>query len=475
MTNLSEVTLPSLPLERFRSVLGEQFAEIEPEIARARTQLAGRVVWHVNSTARGGGVAEMLRSYLAYARGAGVDVRWVVIPGDPQFFEITKRLHNNLHGNAGDGGSLGASEHQAYERGLAASAEALAAQVRAGDVVYLHDPQTAGLAARVRALGAAVIWRCHVGDDGRGELVHRAWDFIRTDLDDADALVFSRREFVWDGLEDRLIWIMAPTIDAFSPKNQEMTAETVEAVLGTIGLGPDGATGTPIFQRADGTPARVDRKAEIVQEARLPAGAPTLAQVSRWDRLKDPLGVLRCFAENVKDQASHLVLAGPDVTAVNDDPEGLQVLKDVREAYAQLAADVRRRVHLVSLPMDDLDENAAMVNAIQRRPDVVIQKSVAEGFGLTVAEAMWKQRPVVAGRVGGIQDQIVDGQSGVLVDDPRDLAAVGAALDSLLADPERAAAIGQAARERVIDKFLQIDRLLEYFFHLQEVLPRRRS
>jgi trehalose synthase len=120
--------------------------------------------------------------------------------------------------------------------------------------------------------------------------------------------------------------------------------------------------------------------------------------------------------------------------------------------------------------MDDLDENAAMVNALQRRADVVVQKSVAEGFGLTVAEAMWKQRPVVAGRVGGIQDQIVDGESGLLVDDPRDLAAVGAAIDGLLADPERAARIGRAARERVMEEFLQIRRLLEYFEHVEELL-----
>ncbi len=123
--------------------------------------------------------------------------------------------------------------------------------------------------------------------------------------------------------------------------------------------------------------------------------------------------------------------------------------------------------------MDDIDENAAMVNALQRRANVVVQKSIAEGFGLTVAEAMWKQKPVVAGEVGGIQDQIVDGESGLLVDDPRDLAAVGAAIDSLLADPERAERIGRAAHQRVIDEFLQIDRLLEYFEHIEALLEDR--
>jgi trehalose synthase len=267
---------------------------------------------------------------------------------------------------------------------------------------------------------------------------------------------------------------MPPTIDAFSPKNQEMDAETIASVLGTIGLGPDDSLSPAMYHRNDGTPARVNRKATIVQEDRLPAEAPLVVQVSRWDRLKDPLGLLLCFAEQMADPASHLVIAGPDVEAVDDDPEGAEVLKEVRGALAQIPEAIRARVHLVSLPMEDLDENAAMVNALQRRADVVTQKSIAEGFGLTIAEAMWKQKPVVAGRVGGIQDQIVDGKSGLLVD-PRDLAAVATAIDSLLADPERAAQIGRAAKERVIEEFLQIRRLLEYFEHIEELLEAERG
>ena len=470
MQTLTEVHLPALSPERFRSVAGDQFEKIEPDIARAREDLAGRVIWHVNSTARGGGVAEMLRSYLAYARGAGVDVRWVVIGGDQRFFEVTKRIHNNLHGASGDGGDLGPDERSAYEGALEDPSASLASVVRAGDVVFLHDPQTAGLVSSLHANGAAVIWRCHVGVEDPNELVNRAWDFLRPYLTDADALVFSRSAFVWDGLGGRRIWIMPPTIDAFSPKNQEMAAGTVGAVLATIGLAPDGSQEAPTFLRADGTPARVDRRANIVQEEPLPPAAPVLAQVSRWDRLKDPLGVLRCFAEQLRSPDAHLVLAGPDVDAVDDDPEGANVLAEVREAYSELDAGTRHRIHLVSLPMSDLDENAAMVNALQRRADIVLQKSIAEGFGLTVAEAMWKARPVVAGRVGGIQDQIVDGKSGVLVDDPSDLAAVAAAVDGLLENGERAAEIGREARQRITDKFLQIERLQEYFRHVEEVL-----
>jgi trehalose synthase len=472
---VTEVGLDTLSPERFRGLIGDRFDELEPLIARSRSELEGRVIWHVNSTARGGGVAEMLRSYLAYVRGAGVDVRWTVLRGNPRFFEVTKRLHNNLHGDPGDGGALEDAERRIYQSTLAEAAAELAHLVRRGDIVFLHDPQTAGMVRPVHELGASVVWRCHIGIDRPNALVRAAWDFLRPDLNGADALVFSRQRFVWEGLEGQRIWIMPPTIDAFSPKNQEMVAETVDSVLGTIGLGPDGSLPPPVYHRNDGAPARVNRKAMIVQEDRLPAQAPLVAQVSRWDRLKDPVGLLVCFAERVADAASHLVIAGPDVEAVQDDPEGAEVLDEVRAALGEMPGAVRGRVHLVSLPMDDLDENAAMVNALQRRADVIVQKSIAEGFGLTVAEAMWKQKPVVAGRVGGIQDQIVDGESGLLVDDPGDLSAVGAAIESLLADPGRAARIGHAAQERVIEEFLQIRRLLEYFEHIEELLRAERG
>jgi trehalose synthase len=472
---LHEIRLETLRPDRFRDLIGERFDELEPAIAGARSELEGRVIWHFNSTARGGGVAEMLRSYLAYVRGAGIDVRWMVIDGNPQFFEVTKRLHNNLHADQGDGGALGDRERQIYRSTLAEAVGELAALLRPGDVVFLHDPQTAGMVRPVRDLGASVVWRCHVGVDEPNELVRSAWDFLRPELREADALVFSRSRMVWEGLEGQRIWIMPPTIDAFSPKNQEMDSETVASVLGTIGLTPDGSLPPPTYKRFDGAPARVNRRATIVQHDTLPPDAPLVAQVSRWDRLKDPLGLLACFAEHVPDPASHLVIAGPDVEAVDDDPEGSAVLDEARAALAGMADALRERVHLVSLPMDDLDENAAMVNALQRRADVIVQKSIAEGFGLTVAEAMWKAKPVVAGRVGGIQDQIVDGESGLLIDDPGDLAAVGAAISGMLADPQRAAQIGAAARDRVIDEFLQIRRLLDYFEHIRELLEARRD
>jgi trehalose synthase len=187
-----------------------------------------------------------------------------------------------------------------------------------------------------------------------------------------------------------------------------------------------------------------------------------IAQVSRWDRLKDPLGLLEMLAGHLDSPDVHLVVAGPDTGGVTDDPEGAAVYEEACKAWRGLEPKVRRRAHLVSLPMHDVEENGAMVNAIQRRADVVVQKSIAEGFGLTVAEAMWKRRPVVGSRVGGIQDQVVDGKTGYLVDDPHDLAACAKAIERILADPEGARAMGGAGRQRVIDRYLAVERLREY-------------
>ena len=193
-----------------------------------------------------------------------------------------------------------------------------------------------------------------------------------------------------------------------------------------------------------------------------------MLQVSRWDRLKDMAGVMEGFALAVADDdlaGAHLILAGPDVSGVTDDPEGAEVLRDCTEDWNQLPDAVRGRVHLASIPMDDVDENAIIVNALQRHAAVVVQKSIVEGFGLTVTEAMWKGRPVVASRVGGIQDQITDGRDGLLVDDPYDIEAFAEVLVRVLADPALAERLGTSAHERVLAEFLG-DRHLEQYVDL---------
>jgi trehalose synthase len=470
VTPVHEVEVGGASLDRFRTVLtGEQWERLQRAAERARRDFAGRVVWNVNSTARGGGVAELLGSLVPYSRGAGVDVRWVVIEGDEPFFRVTKRLHNMLHGVPGDGAGLTATDEEAYLSVADRNARELTRLVRAGDLVLAHDPQTAGLVAPLRAHGARVVWRCHVGADVPNDLVREAWAFLLPHVVEADRAVFSRLAFTWEGLDRARVLVIPPSIDAFTPKNQPLPPGTVEAILRASGV-HRGDGSTAYFTRLDGTPGRIEHQIELPGGSALPATAPAVVQVSRWDRLKDPEGVLRAFADGITPRTdAHLVLAAPSTAAVADDPEGSETLAEVVAARLRMPAEQQERIHLFSLPMAELEENAAIVNALQRRADVVVQKSLAEGFGLTVAEAMWKARPVVAGAVGGIQDQIVDGESGLLVD-PEDLTGFADAVVGLLGDPARAEWMGHNARERVRGAFLGARHLEQYVDLFEGVL-----
>jgi len=468
--NIEIVELGSLPLAGFDPVLPPGVADLVHEAESVgRRSLAGRRIWNVNSTAQGGGVAEMLGPLLAYARGSGVDARWAVVAGDQPFFTVTKRLHNRLHGMPGDGGPLGVVERAAYEAALAPNAQDLLALIEPRDIVILHDPQTAGLIPRLPR-GVPVIWRCHVGLDVPNDLAREAWWFLEPYVLQADAYVFSRESFVWDELDPAKRAIIAPSIDVFAPKNAELEPASVDAVLATAGL-RRGRSGQPSFQRLDGRTGQVRRRATLLETRPLERADRYVLQVSRWDSLKDPIGVIEGFAAHVVPYSdAHLIYAGPDVSAVADDPEGAEVYAYARARWQALPPEARERIHLALLPMEDFEENAVIVNALQRGADVVVQKSLAEGFGLTVAEAMWKRRPVVASRIGGIQDQIEHGVSGLLLDDPADLEAYGAATLELLASPERAAAMGDAAHERVRERFLGTHSLLDYLTLFERLL-----
>ncbi len=465
---VEEVAIAARSPRRFEPVLGPDLVRAaEGRAAELRERLGPRRVWNVNSTAVGGGVAEMLPSLLGYARWLGIDARWLVIGGEPAFFGVTKRLHHALHGSSGDGRPLGAAEREVYEAVQRHNAPQLLERVRPGDVVILHDPQTAGLAPALAEAGAVVAWRCHIGHDAVNGEVESGWSFLEPYLAEVPAYVFSRRAYVPRQLDADRAAVIAPSIDPFSAKNEELAEETVRAILVQVGL----IAGTPraegvSFTGAAGAERSVRRPAAIVREGPPPEwGTPLVVQVSRWDPLKDPLGVIagfRALIEQGRAGDAELVLAGPDVSSVSDDPEGQAVLEAAVSAWRALSPPLRRRIHLAQLPTDDLAENASMVNALQRHASVVVQKSLNEGFGLTVTEAMWKARPVLASAVGGIRDQIEDGVSGVLVADPSDTAAYAAALAELVGEPARAAAIGERARERVREQYLGLRHLGQY-------------
>jgi trehalose synthase len=459
------VQIPTLSFDRFVPVIGRTGAErLRHTVGDARALLDGRVIWHVNSTASGGGVAEMLQTFLGYERGAGIDARWLVIEGNAEFFTLTKRIHHNLHGRDGDGRGYSAGDEDLYDEVMQRNARKLLSHVRAGDVVVLHDPQTAGLTTALKRAGAFVVWRCHVGCDQVNAIVRRVWRFLEPRLESADCFVFSRSEYVPTWLRGGPTYIVPPAIDAFSAKNVPISRGSVRAILHRIGLLAHGSTNGELdFTRTNGSSGRVERKAVIFQTAPIPSWrVPVITQVSRWDPLKDMQGVMRGFAVRLDAMdGAHLVLAGPDVSGVTDDPEGVRVWEECVALWRDLPQHTQDRVHLASLPMDDVEENAMMVNALQRHASVVVQKSLEEGFGLTVTEAMWKGRAVVASAVGGIQDQISDGTHGLLLDDPTDLTAFSHALELLLHDHALVRRLGRNARRRAIAKYLAPRRLAQ--------------
>lgn len=468
-SRLQEVDVQALDAARLESLIGaERMARFEAVADAAESALAGHAVLNVSSTATGGGVAEMLQTLLAYVRGGGIDARWLVIEGDPEFFAITKRIHNGLYGSPGDLGSLGEAERSHYERVLHRNGEQLLALIRPGDLVLIHDPQPAGLLAVLKGAGARVVWRCHVGRDEPNQWTERAWAFLGPYLQDADAYVVSRSAFAPPWAEPASIHVIPPSIDPFSAKNEPMLHRNVRLALGYVGL-LDGDGSPPVvpFTRRDGSPGRINRHVDIVQNG--PAAqpdAPLVIQASRWDYMKDMAGVMEGFAKHVDPAlGAHLVLAGPTVTGVADDPEAAEVYDDCVRRWRQVPHAIRGRVHLACVPMADPDENAAIINALQRHASVVVQKSLAEGFGLTVTEAMWKSRPIVASGVGGISDQVTDGEHGLLIEDPHDLPAFGAAVERLLREPQEAARLGRNAHKRAAAEFLG-DRHLDQYGRL---------
>ena len=421
---------------------------------RARALLGSRTLWIINSTPQGGGVAEMISNLTPYWRGSGIDVRWLVIHAPPPFYELTKRIHNLLHGVSEP--HLGPRDQALFEQISHTLASQALELVAPGDLVILEDPQTAGLAPMLRQAGAVVVWRCHVGTDWPNDPVAEAWRFLLPFLDDVDVAVFTRREFVPPELEQRAMLVM-PAIDPASAKNQPMAMATARAALDRCGLVRAGhGAGAVRVPVAGGRTVSVHRPCAVVREGRPPrlVSEPLVVALARWDRLKDPIGVLRGFAEHVDHPDARLIVAGPATTAVADDPDQERVFTDAHAAWKDLPRSRRRRIDLARLPMDDIDENAIIVNALQRHAAVVVKKSLEEGFGLGVTEGMWKARPVVATRVGGHQSQIEHRRTGLLVDDPHDLPAFGAAIDELLCEPAEALEMASVGRENVRRHFL---------------------
>jgi trehalose synthase len=473
-----------------REPLGlEQYAEVvhlaeAVRSLRAAAQplvraLRGRKLWMVNSTARGGGVAEMLPRVVSILRELGVATEWVAMgTRQSDFLDLTRRLHHLIHGE-GDPG-LGEHDRRLYAAVSSENAAELKRHLGREDVLVVHDPQPLGLGAQLkRELGVPFFFCCHIGHDGDTPETRAAWQFLRPYAELCDRAVFSGPEYVPAFLAGRA-GVITPAIDPLGHKNRELTPHELAGVLKSSGLArsrhPVGVERLPeqaTRLRGDGSFAPMDEETDLGIPFR-----PLVTQVSRWDRLKGFEPLLEAFVRlktgahgrDVPDRHRRrladlrLLLAGPEPAAVADDPEALDVLGDLVERYCRLPHWLQQDVALVSLPMRSREDNALMVNAIQRCSSVVVQNSRREGFGLTVTEAMWKQCGVLGSRACGIRRQIRDGVDGRLVDDCEDPDRIAELLDAMLDDVPGLARMGRSAQRRVHDEFLvftQVRRFLE--------------
>ncbi len=450
--------MPVVPVSTllFRDVVdGPRYAALSAAVVHARDGLDGKVVWNISQPASIGAVPELLRSMVAYALGAGIDTRWLAVQPHAQFALITNRIRARLFGDEGDGGELSEREHDEYERSVEPAALELCFLVKRGDLVFLHGPETVGLVPELKRAGARVVWRSHIGSESPSVRAVEAWDFLARYLAGADAYVLARAQAVPDQLRGGRVEVIPPSLDPLSPKNNFMTRAEAGSVLINAGILSGYAAAVPLYLDPAGGLRLLSRSSQVVQMEPVPPTKPLVVEVSRWDPLKDLVGVIEAFAGLVAESTqSHLVIAGPDLTAMPGDSEGADVFRRTVAAWERLAEPVRRRVHIALLPVDDPDENAAIVNALQRWASVIVQKSFGEGAGLAATEGMWKARPVVATRSGCIADRIEDGKSGVLLDDPGDLVGFAAAVSRLLNEPDEAKEMGRAAMNAVKENYL---------------------
>lgn len=457
--------------------LAASVAELKLEAGGLAPRLAGRTIWMVSSTARGGGVAEMLPAIVSLQRDLGIRVEWLVIgSSDPDFFELTKRIHNLIHGVGRP--ELGEQDRALYERVNWENAEAMREVVKPGDIVIIHDPQPLPIASQLGDIpGLIMVWRSHIGLDTENAATRAAWSFLAPYLDAYDEAVFSAPEYIPAQLARRST-VIFPAIDPLAPKNRELSLRQTIEVMCNGGMIP--CPGPTVSDRYLGLAQRV-----LPDGSWAPASTaeniglltrPIVTQVSRWDLLKGTRPLLEAFVllkracreGEIAGSPAHrreldlvrLVLAGPDPAAIQDDPEAQAMLDDLRAVYRGLPPGIQEDVAILLLPMHSLEENALMVNALQRASTIIAQNSLREGFGLTIAEAMWKRIPVLSNsRACGPRQQVRDDLDGRLIADPENLVELQRALDAMLEDPRRLERWGQSGQRRVHERFLVFDQL----------------
>lgn len=391
-------------LEQYAKVVGNEVIDHLRQLAHP---LKGMKILHINSTKEGGGVAEILNRLIPLKRELGIEAEWEIITGEKEFYQCTKKFHNSLQGNKDE-----VSDHllEVYKSTNAQNFDRLRSKLVEADVVFIHDPQPAALLSFCKnERRGKWIWRCHI------DVSHPfrpAWKFLRDYIRDYDSSIWSLSSYVQQ--LPHPLFLIPPSIDPLSEKNAELPEKEINYFLESWGLKKD---------------------------------IPILTQVSRFDRFKDPVGVIQAYRLIKRYSPVQLVLAGG---GASDDPEGQQVLNEVK-TFAGDDPDI----HVLELPPDA----HRAINALQRGSNIILQKSLKEGFGLTVTEGLWKGKPVIGGDTGGIRLQVINHFTGFLVNSPE-----GAAMRIryLMKHPEMVDFMGKNAREYVLHNFLITRHLREY-------------
>lgn len=461
----------SLSLEDYLTIphLTTYVHDLQIEAKTLLPNLKGRTTWMVNSTAQGGGVAEMMPKLVRLLRQLGLDINWAVINTDKiPFFDLTKGLHNMIHGV--DKGAISADQREVFEEVNRENAVGLEKMMKNGDILAVHDPQPIALNHFIRKnLDIKSVWRCHIGLDDQNNGTQTAWNFLKPYAEEYDMAVFTAPEYIPSYLAGKST-IITPALDPLSHKNRDLVPHKLTGILCNSGMIQEhNPVLTPAFDnqamrlQADGTFA----VATIPDETGL-LYRPIITQISRWDRLKGFKPLLDAFVHLKKNKNKkatderdlrrlelvRFIMAGPDPASIQDDPEGKEVLQELCDTYTKLPADIQKDVILLTLPMNSAKENALMVNALQRCSTIVVQNSIQEGFGLTCTEPMLKGRAVLVSNACGLRQQVRDSIDGKMINDANNIEEIADALNVMLADPKKRENWGLNAQRRVLEEFL---------------------
>lgn len=464
--------------------LANSVYELKNEASVLMPFFKDRTIYMLNSTAKGGGVAEMLPRYINIFRELGVNIEWLVMhPDQEAFFSLTKNLHNLIHGAGST--DIASEEKKLYNRVSRKVADGIKPYLKENDILVVHDPQPMGAGALLKKeTGVTTLWRCHIGLDKHTEETRAAWHFLSDYADPYDHGIFTASEYIPSYFAGKSS-IIYPSLDPLSHKSRVLSAHKLMGILCNAGLGKEHEPVlTPPFSepamrlQPDGSFQRADEPEEIGLMYR-----PTITQVSRWDRLKGFKPLMDGFIHLKKNLINRddiperhrnrlkivrLVMAGPDPSSIQDDPEGIEVLQSLIDTYKDLEPEIQKDIALLTLPMNSSKENALMVNAIQRCSTVIAQNSLKEGFGLTATEAMFKAIPVIGTSAVGLRLQIRDQIDGLMVQNPEDPIEIAEKLDTILSEAKQREFYAINAQKRIHDEFLlfkQIARWLRVLYN----------